>query len=162
MSDVPNEVGAADAGFSPSLFQDLRPGPADLFGSTTVRAATRGSGAPAGALQTSPGEAERRPGLRTRNEALSFFQIRIGAPARANPNLKKGELGCGVVLPRAAAAAALPRAGMPLPLSGRRKSGANWPSTSRSRSANQPLQAMLGFAFLFFLAQVPSAAELSR
>jgi hypothetical protein len=29
--NAPNEVGAADAGSSPSVLQDLLPGPADLF-----------------------------------------------------------------------------------------------------------------------------------
>jgi hypothetical protein len=47
-----------------------------------------------------------------------FFQIRVGAHERANPNSKKRKLRCGAVFPREAAWAALPWAGMLLPFQG--------------------------------------------
>jgi len=69
---------------------------------------------PNGAYHTSPGQARhaRRPGLRTQNDFLPFSLFRSGAlPAHQTGKGKKGGLG-GVSLPRAAASAALPWAGM--------------------------------------------------
>jgi hypothetical protein len=49
----------------------------------------RASGAPTGAWHTSPGQAERRPGLRIQTNLLSFFQIRVGALQTRQPEFEK-------------------------------------------------------------------------
>src|SRR5882672_11881565 len=47
-----------------------------------------------GQIYTSPGQAQRRPGLRTQNDLSLFFQS--GLAHRAKPDWKKRELGCEV------------------------------------------------------------------
>src|SRR6266404_6005197 len=47
-----------------------------------------------GQIYTSPGQAQRRPGLRTQNDLSLFFQS--GLAHRAKPDWKKREVGCEV------------------------------------------------------------------
>ena len=47
-----------------------------------------------GQIYTSPGQAQRRPGLRTQNDLSLFFPS--GLAHRAKPDWKKRELGCEV------------------------------------------------------------------
>ncbi len=89
-----------------------------------------------GQIYTSPGQAQRRPGLRTQNDLSLFFQS--GLAHRAKPDWKKRELGCEVSFTQGGGSAcaplrrALPWADIRLPFQGAGPSG---------RKANKSLEA---------------------